>query len=58
MVEISTRGTTSEKVRGNNVDFLTSEITPKKSPRKQHGFFDHQSCIEKSEWKQHGFFNQ
>ena len=25
---------------------------------KQHGFFDHQSCIEKSTWKQRGYFEQ
>ena len=49
-MHISTRQITSKKVRGNNVNFSTSEIA--------RGFFDHRNYIKKGTWKQLGFFDQ
>ena len=46
-MDISTREITSKKVRGNDVDFSSIEITSKKSMWKQRGFFDHRNYVEK-----------
>ena len=73
-MDIWTREITSKIVCGNNVDFLTSEITPikvrettcifwsskyhRKKKWKERGFSDHRNYIEKNKWEQRGFFDQ
>ena len=54
-MHISIRQITSKKVCGNNVDFLTSEITPIKIREKQRGLFDNLNVSKKGTWKQRAF---
>ena len=54
-MHISIRQITSKKVCGNNVDFLTSEITPIKIRENQRGLFDHLNVSKKGTWKQRAF---
>ena len=72
-LDISARVSTWKKVRGNNVDISTTDITSKKNvwttwifralklqlkgTLKPRGFFDQRNFTKKSTWKRRGYFD-